>query len=61
MTAGVGAGGEQDTTRTATVHIQTANDQLVPQRLGPRGLQRLTEVAGGYMVTVPLDELEDGS
>ena len=81
---------EHDTTRTATVHIQTAN-QLVPQRLGPRGLQRLaaaaqwatetvygvdarprtvdhedngvrlTEVAGGYTVTVPLDDLEDGS
>ena len=82
---------EHDTTRTATVHIQIADDQLKPQRLGPRGLQRfaaaaqwaaeivygvdarprtidredagvrLTEVAGGYTVTVPLDDLEDGS
>ena len=87
----IGCDGEQDTTRTVTVLIQTADDHLVPQPLGPRGLQRLAaaaqwaaeivygvdvrprtvdreddgvrlaKVAGGYTVTVPLDDLEDGS
>ena len=50
--AGVDRDEEQDTTRTATVHIQTADDQLVPQRLGPRGLQRLAAAAQWAAETV---------